>query len=370
MSSKLAFVFDAAKSLNSERDVFEYRDPRVWIESRSILPIRPGMVRLKMLRVGVCGTDFHLMETRSDGVIRCTSPLFVPPQGRIIGHEGVGEIVEIGQGVEDLSIGDLVCCESIQTCGLCRACRYGRFNQCDKALLMGLQTDGLFTELADVPSQMIHQVTDLVEQSSDLDGLACLEPAAVAFLACTNARVSPGDSVLVVGAGPIGYLAAQLARQVFGASRICVSEPIDFRRSHVSPLVDTAMHPRELGTLTDGFDVVIEAAGALCDINTIVSLMRPNGRIVLLARTGGCLSIDRIDDVITKSLTLVGSRGHLGGAFVALIELLRGGRLDLSQCVTRVVTGLNELLGLLQNSYEVTQQDCKVTVDLSGMGEK
>lgn len=367
MSSNLSVFFGAEKSLNAERNAFEYRAPKVRIAPRPSLPLCPGKVRLKMLRVGVCGTDFHLVETRPDGVIRCTSPLVVPPEGRIIGHEGVGEIREIGQGVENLSIGDLVCCESIQTCGLCRACRYGRFNQCDKALLMGLQTDGLFTEFADVPSRMLHRVTDLVKQSSDLDGLACLEPAAVAFLACTNARVAPGDSVLVIGAGPIGYLAAQLARQVFGASRICVSEPIEFRRNHVSSIVDNAMHPSMLKTITDGFDVVIEAAGALDDMNTLVRLMRSNGRMALLARTGGSLTIDCVDDFITKSLTLVGSRGHLGGAFDALIELLRGEKLDLSRCVTRVVSGLNELVDLLQNSTEATQQDCKVTVDLSGV---
>lgn len=327
-----------------------------------------GMVRLKMLRVGVCGTDLHLMETRPDGVIRCTSPIWIPPQGRIVGHEGVGEIHEIGHGVENVSVGDLVCCESVQTCGSCRECRKGCFNQCEKAVLLGLQTDGLFSEFADIPSRMVHKVTDLVKESTDLDGLVCLEPAAVAFLACQNARISPGDSVLVVGAGPIGYLSAQLARQAFGASKICVSEPLDFRRNHVSPLVDTTVHPSTLGTILDKFDVVIEAAGALCDINTLIRLMRPNGRMVLLARTGGCMSIDTVDDMISKSLTIVGSRGHLGGAFDALIGLLRAGKLDLSKCVTRVASGLSELISVLENPTDAARYECKITVDLSRMG--
>lgn len=363
-SRSLVYAADSV-ALSTTISGNRFCNPRLRLESRPLQTLRAGTLRIRMLRVGVCGTDLHLLEQGTDGLIRCTSPLTIPADGRIIGHEGVGVVEEVGPGVDSFEVGDVVCCESIVTCGVCKPCRRGSFNQCEASLLLGLEMDGLFATWADVPSRIVHQVSDLADSATSLNGLACVEPAAVAFLACQNAKIHPGDSVLVLGGGPIGYFTALLAGQMFGASRVCLSEPGEFRRNFASEVAETTVQPEEVAGLGQTFDVLIEAAGALSSIDPLLETMRPNGRIVLLARTGVSLVITRVDELITKSLTVVGSRGHLGGAFDAVLELMRSGRLDLRQVVTRSVVGLADLMEALKDPAGIVARDCKVVVDLS-----
>ncbi|MFN5530281.1 MAG: hypothetical protein ACK5F7_06895, partial [Planctomycetaceae bacterium] len=127
---------------------------------------------------------------------------------------------------------------------------------------------------------------------------------------------------------------------------------------------DRVVTPEELDRGTESFDVVIEAAGALSVIDTLLPRLRPNSRIVLLARTGTPLAITRVDEIITKAITLCGSRGHLGGAFGAVLELMRRGRLDLRQVVTRVVSGLDGLATALRDPGQIVRDECKVVADL------
>ncbi len=341
-----------------------YRDPRLSLESRPLAPLRPGHLRIRMLRAGICGTDLHLIEQGAEERIRCTSPMLIPATGRIIGHEGVGVVEAAGPDSGSSAHGDIVCCESIITCGVCPRCRRGNFNQCDRAKLLGLEQDGLFAERADIPARLAHRVNDLIQTEDSLDGLACVEPAAVSFLACQNARVGPGDSVLVIGGGPIGYLAALLARDCFGASHVCVSEPSDFRRDFARRACDVVTSPELLPYLDRTFDVVIEAAGALDELDGLLSRMNGNGRVVLLARTEDSLVITGVHHMISRSLHLIGSRGHLGGAFDAILNLIRDGRLDLRQVITRVVSGLEGLGKALGDPAGVVANDCKVIANL------
>jgi 2-desacetyl-2-hydroxyethyl bacteriochlorophyllide A dehydrogenase len=359
-----AVVYSAQSKKNVPRSTERYDQPAVWIENREEAPLSFECVRIRPLRLGICGTDLHLMEVTDRGLVRCTSPFSIPSEGRIIGHEAVAIVEEIGTGVRGFQVGDYVCSESIETCGHCKPCRQGRFNQCDRSLLLGLQIDGLFREQAVVSSGLLHIVNDLVCTPSSLDGLACVEPAAVAFLACKNAEVQAGQSVLVVGGGPIGYLCALLSREFFGASLVVLTEPSDFRRQHAENAADITLHPEELSSFNKPFDVIIEAAGALDAIDGLITQMRPNGRIVLLARTGTPLSLTRVDEVITKSIKVMGSRGHLGGAFDEILELIRHGRLDLGQIVTRRVSGLAGIIEVLSDPITSAQLDCKIIVDL------
>jgi (R,R)-butanediol dehydrogenase / meso-butanediol dehydrogenase / diacetyl reductase len=364
-SQSLLLRADLAPDCTEHSHTTRYRNPRVSVESRPLAPLAPGHLRLRMLRVGICGTDLHLLEQSADGLIRCTSPVFIPEDGRIIGHEGIGVVEVVGPESGHLVRGDIVCCESITTCGICPRCRRGNFNQCDQAKLIGLEQDGLFAEWADIPARVAHCVNDLATSKAILSGLACVEPAAVAFLACQNARVSPGDSVLVLGGGPIGYYAAHLANKVFGASYVCLSEPSDFRRDFARKVCDAVTTPEELPYLRRRFDVVIEAAGALEQLDQLLPRINGNGRIVLLARTAANLAITGVHYLISKSLHVIGSRGHLGGAFDAILSLTREGRLDLRQVVTRVISGLDEMSDVLRDPEGLVASECKVIAELS-----
>lgn len=341
-----------------------YRRPRLVRQSRLLKTLRRDSIRIRVAKVGLCGTDLHLLDSTAEGYVRCSSPMSIPPVGRIIGHEATGIVTAVGDCNLPFSCGDVVCCESIVVCHHCRKCRQGQFNQCEQSSLIGLEQDGLFTEFADLPASVAHCVTDLAGSDRELEALACVEPAAVSYLACVNAQISPGDAVAVLGAGPIGFYTALMAKTLFGAASVCICEQSPFRREFARQAGDIVMSPEELFSSSRRFDALIDAAGALVETNRLIPRMNGNGRIVLLARTGQPLSIDHVDHVISKSLRIIGSRGHLGGAFDAVLNLVRANRLDLRLPVTRVVHGFDELAQALRNSSGIVDGDCKVVANL------
>lgn len=338
-------------------------------EERPLRPLPVGWIRVQMVHVGICGTDLHLLETTEDGYTRCSCPAHIPAAGRVLGHEGVGRVCAVSSGVERLVPGDVACLESIITCTTCEKCRQGAFNQCERSRLLGMEEDGLFSEYADVPASLAHCVNDIACTARDLEGLACVEPAAVAMLACTNAGISPGERVAVFGAGPIGFYVALMARTLFGAVRVCLSEPVELRRELGRRAADRVVRPEEFADDDETYDVLVDAAGHLEGVSATIPRMKGNGRIVLLARTGQPFTTDGVDHVISKSLRIMGSRGHLGGAVEAVLELARSGRLDLRAPVTSVVDGLDGLAEMLRSPDACLTTNCKTLARLSAGAE-
>ena len=126
-----------------------YRHPRLSIQSRQLGELHPDEIRVKMLYAGVCGTDVHLLETNPEtGYIRSSVPAEIPPEGRVIGHEGVGQVLEVGANIRHIEPRSYVAFESIIVCHYCDMCRKGRFNQCRQAKLLGMEKDGLFATVA------------------------------------------------------------------------------------------------------------------------------------------------------------------------------------------------------------------------------
>ena len=341
-----------------------YRNPRIQLEERSLPPLPAGWIRVQIAYAGICGTDVHLLEKAEDGYTRSSCPATIPPEGRIIGHEGVGFVRECGAGVDNVGPGDCVCLESIVSCKSCEKCRQGNFNQCERSVLIGMEEDGLFTEHADVPASLAHRVNDLANRKRNLEGLACVEPAAVAYLACVNARFRPGENVAVFGAGPIGYYVAMMARTLFGAAQVTVAEPLPFRREFAGRVCDRVTGPGEFAADRQTYDVLVDAAGDLAGVSATLRKMRGNGRIILLSRTGMAFHTDQVDQIISKSLHLIGSRGHLGGAMNAVLSLVRTDRLDLRAPVTRVAKGMDELGQLLSQPSLIMAGDCKILAKL------
>jgi threonine dehydrogenase-like Zn-dependent dehydrogenase len=344
-----------------------FRHPYFSVESRDLGPLPAHHIRAEMLYVGVCGTDVHLGVTDHEtGYVRSSSPLTLDDDGRILGHEGLGRVLEVGEGVEGIARGGVVTFESIIRCHLCAPCRRGAFNQCERSLLVGAETDGLFRTVVDVPAMLAHDVSDLEGEESALRGAACAEPAACAHLACSLAGLRAGDDVVVFGAGPIGLFATMLARVAFGAETIHVVEPVPFRRKLAGRWADLVYDPDEFfAERPRGLDVVIETSGALGQIDQTIPLLGANSRIALLARGVEPFSIERVDRIITNNISIVGSRGHLGGAFEAVLSLLRTGMLPLDQAVTEVITGLDELRDRLAAPDEIVERNCKLLARLA-----
>jgi len=345
-----------------------YQNPRVTVETRELGQLLPDNIRVEMVYAGLCGTDVHLVETNPEtGYIRSSAPAQIPPEGRIIGHEGVGRILEIGSHVRHVKPGDYVTFESIIVCHYCDVCRKGKFNQCRHAKLLGLEEDGLFGTIVDVPAMLTHNVSALAHDERGLRAATCVEPAGVAYVACQSSRITGGDVIVVFGAGPIGLFSAIISKVVFGASVVHVVEPVSFRRGFAKKWSDYVYDVEEFfDTFPHPVDVVIEASGNLNNINRIFRQVNVDGRVVLLARSGSPLMLDAVDHMITNAVSVIGSRGHLGGAFTDILNLYKQGRIPLDDIVTSVVRGPEALCGLLQSTDSVLHENCKVLVSFNG----
>lgn len=341
-----------------------YRNPEVVITERRLYDPPPNYIQLKMLYGGLCGTDIHLLESNPEtGYIKCSAPLAIPEEGRVFGHEGIGRVIKTGPHVHHIKTGDIVAFESILVCGYCDECKKGNFNQCRNAKLLGLEIDGVFGTYVNIHASLLHIVNDLIYNTEDLKAIACTEPAGVAFVGCQNSRISPGDHVLIFGAGPIGLITAILCKEVFGAASVCMVEPSEFRKEFAEKWVDVVYDVDEyIDRIKNPIDIIFETSGCLDNVNNSFTKINPNGKVILLARGGMPLSIENVDHMITNKITLIGSRGHLGGAFIQIFKLYKQNLLPLADIVTSIVDWKDALKKILKNPEIVINENCKVLI--------
>ncbi len=240
----------------------------------------PGEVLVRIRSCGVCGSDMHYYL--EDG---CAGTNAIYPS--VLGHEPAGEIVSLGAGVEHLDEGAPVAVEPALTCGHCEACRGGRPNLCLNArFLGGVQGPGLLREYVVVPA---HNVLPIPKELSFVDATV-IEPLAVLLHSVELARLEMTETVLVMGAGPIGVLGVVVAK-IAGASRIIVADRIEHRLEAAREMgADAAVHiDREsvrdaVMDLTHGrgVHVAFDAAGKPESINTALNCMRFGGRLVVI----------------------------------------------------------------------------------------
>ena len=368
MKSRVVVVHvdeDPVKGIVRPGPHLRYKNPRILVENRTLPALHPDEIRVEMIYAGVCGTDVHLVTTHPEtGYIRCSAPAQIGATGRVIGHEGIGRVLEAGSRVRHVQPGACVTFESIIVCHYCDECRRGDFNQCRHALLLGLEKDGLFGSVVDVPSMLTHDVSDLAQSEEGRRAAACVEPAGVAYVACQNTRLTAGDVVAVFGAGPIGLFAAMLSKLIFGASQVHMIEPVSFRRKLAETWSDEVYDVDEFFNHgPSAIDVVIEASGNMNNINRVFSRLKANGRIAVLGRSGQSLSLDAVDHMITNAVSIIGSRGHLGGAFARILTLCRHGRISLGDAVTAIVNGPQEVCDFLSSPEKLLEENCKVLVN-------
>lgn len=297
-------------------------------------------VLVRVRRVGICATDLHLLA----GHIGDPFPL-VP------GHEFVGEVAAIGEDAavtRGLAVGEPIAVEMLLPCRSCPRCREGRYNLCERddmaeGLTMGRQLGvniprthghglwGGYSEYLLAPAEaIIHRLPI----GLPWERAVLTEPLAVAHRAITRGRVAPGDSVVIIGPGPVGLLAAAAARAA-GAGRIVV---IGTRASRLSPALrfgaDAVINTRETADLAaavrDGLggglaDVVIEIAGVTSAQRDAVRLARRGGRVVLAGAcgAGAPLTLSADEELLTREIDLLPSFLSAGGFEPAIAQLAR-----------------------------------------------
>ena len=287
-----------------------------------------GEVLVKVEQTGVCGTDLHIHE----GHFQAKFPL-------IPGHELVGTIEALGEGVEGLHIGESVTVNPNVCCGYCDYCRRGQTLRCPNLKGLGTNYPGSFAEYLTAPFQYVYSVDDLHP-----DTAVFTEPAACAMHGLESAAIPPGASVLVFGAGPTGLLLSQLIKNG-GASHVTVAASTQFKLDLALKLGidDVLLMDRDdlLGSVAalrdrsqGGFDVVIEATGSPDIGEVCVPLTRNGGTVMLYGVTA---PEDRIRiapfDVFRREITIKGSFAEIN-AFPATIAALRGGRASTDGLIT------------------------------------
>jgi threonine 3-dehydrogenase len=289
----------------------------------------PGDILLRVLRTGICGTDLHIDSWDDWAAKTIKSPL-------ILGHEFVGEVIEVGAAVTKVKVGDLVSGEGHLVCGTCRNCRAGRRHLCANTVGLGVHTNGAFAQYAVLPegNAWVHS------HHVDLDVAAIFDPFGNAVHTALSFPVL-GEDVLITGAGPIGLMAAAVAKHA-GARHVVITDISEARlelarKIGVSVALDVSSTPVSAVygdlNMTEGFDVGMEMSGQPSALREMIGNMTHGGRIAMLGLPAREIAIDW-SAVVLKMLTIKGIYGReMFETWYAMSVLLQAG-LDLSPVIT------------------------------------
>lgn len=287
-----------------------------------------GEVRLRVRSAGVCGTDVHLHHGE-----------FSPRYPFTPGHEIVGEVDQLGDGVTDLQVGQLVALNNRISCGTCTSCRRAMPMYCTRLRDLGVTEPGGFAEFVAAPAGQCHPVDDL-----PLEVAAFAEPVACAVHALDVLAPAPGSDVLLFGAGTTGLVLTQLLART-GAWRLTVAAPTqakldlarDFGASE-TVLVDradpTATSDRLRAGAPEGYDVVVDATGAPAVQGQCVPLTRNGGTVLFFGMAPEAATMPlSTNEVFRRELTLKGSFTQ-AFSFDRAVAALRGGAVRTEGMVT------------------------------------
>ena len=301
-----------------------YRKPTgLTIEDRPVPPLQAGEARIRVHLAGICGTDIHLAEGKRVDA----------PESLIPGHEFMGVVAEVGDGVDRSLVGRRVVAEPILNCGQCPTCRRGYPHVCERLRVRGVHVDGVFAEYATVGADRLYPVPDGVP-----DRLAAVvEPLAVAVHVVRRAHPRVGDQVMIIGAGPIGLLVAQVARHA-GAGRTVVVEVSPGRLAKARELGFEALDggdPALLDTAL-GMDVVFEVSGSVPGITHAVRALRPRGTLLVVGFFPDPPPV-ALAQVLLKELELRGSRVYEPTDFPAALRLLQTHAVQVEPLISHVL---------------------------------
>lgn len=295
---------------------------------KDIPAVKKNMVLLKMKRLGICGTDYHAFEG--------TQPFFDYP--RILGHEIAAEVVASDPGYE-FKTGDFVTISPYFSCGTCIACRNGKTNCCVSIKVFGVHTDGAMQEYISVPVSSI-----VAGNGLSLDELALVEPLAIGAHGVGLGQIKKGDTVLVLGAGPIG-LGAVAFSTINGGEVIVIDvndSRLDFCRERfdvkhtINPLKNDPMDQIKEITGGDMVKVVIDCTGNLNAINDAFRFLAHGGKFIMIGLQKGTIQVLH-PEFHKREAMLMSSRNALPEDFAHVIDCISKGLIKPLDFVTHYV---------------------------------
>lgn len=303
-------------------EVMNVEEPRVGL----------GEVMVSVKASGICGTDVLLY----DWTYRGRSPVKPP---LILGHEGAGEVVEIGGGVKGVSVGDRVCLMAIKGCGECRYCKAGSANLCQEWMHLGVNRNGTHSELISVPSDMILALPDGISFEEG----AFIEPISISVNTLEKIGPCAGHSVVIVGPGPLGLFHLQIVKASGASPAIVIGLRDDRERLKIADKLGAdkviCSESREatiekVMDLTEGLgaDIVIECAGTPEAVAQAIDMARGNGKVVLV----GFAEKAQINTlrIVRGEISLVGVDGSVWRHYERAIELLSAKKISAGPMIT------------------------------------
>ncbi|MBS3798305.1 MULTISPECIES: L-threonine 3-dehydrogenase [unclassified Pseudoalteromonas] len=311
----------ALSKLKAEKGIWMTDAPKPEVGHNDLL--------IKIRKTAICGTDVHIYNW--DEWAQNTIP--VP---MVVGHEYVGEVVDMGQEVRGFEIGDRVSGEGHITCGHCRNCRAGRVHLCRNTIGVGVNREGSFAEYLVIPAFNAFKIPDNIpdELASIFDPFGNAVHTALSFDLV-------GEDVLITGAGPIGIMAAAVAKHV-GARNVVITDINEYRldlakKMGATRAVNVSQEKledvmKELG-MTEGFDVGLEMSGVPVAFNSMLNNMNHGGKIAMLGIPPSDMAVDW-NQVIFKGLIIKGIYGReMFETWYKMASLIQSG-LDISPIIT------------------------------------
>ena len=327
---------------------------QVRLEERPEPRARPGWVVVRVESASICGTDCHQYDGRVD-----------TPFPRVPGHDFAGRVEAVGDGVDGSLVGTPVAVKPSLPCGECADCRAGRLADCGHKRLIGLWSDGCMAEKVAVPRVNLVPRPDGVE-----DWQACLlEPLAVGLNTVDRLQIMLGETVLILGQGPIGLALTRLC-SLSGAGRLIVTDareaPFAVSRAYGATeclnVTETDVVPAVAGlTGGAGADIVIETSGFPASSAIVLDVVRKEGKVAHIGWANDLPPLPVIP-IMAKTLTVFGVGGNGGrGQYERSIELVRSGRIDLGPMVTHRFT-LDDIAAAFETAASKAEGAIKVVV--------
>jgi L-iditol 2-dehydrogenase len=313
---------------------YELQPQAVELRELAVPEVGEDDVLLRVGAVSVCGSDIHQYHNKQSWPVR------VPV---VLGHEFCGHVAQAGRRVRGFKEGDRVVSETAASiCGQCLYCRTGEYNLCPHRSGFGYGTNGAMAEFVRVPERCLHHIPD----SLPFERAALTEPCCVGFNAvAVKSHIRPGDIVVVLGPGPIGLLAAEMAR-LSGAGTLIVSgmSQDESRLDAARALGVTQAVNCEATDLLElirglgdglGADLVVDATGTSMALKPALEIVRPGGQITKVGWGPQPLGFS-LDPLVQKAITLQGSFSHTFKNWEKVVALLAAGQINLDPIISHV----------------------------------
>ncbi len=310
-----ALVFNGPRDIRYE----DFKDPERTIDNAVIMQVD---------KCSICGSDLHIYHGDQIGQTN-----YDADQHKFcVGHEFIGEVVDIGPDVHDLKVGDKVLSAGGTGCGHCTSCRTGQIWKCSRVTAFGLsdEMNGGQAEFVQIPNAD-RTLMRIPEGVGDEQAVLLTDALATAAFGINNTGLKPGQSLAVVGLGPIGLLGIELAF-LRGASQVFAIDPIAARRAHGEKLGAITFAPGKeaIGAILDatkgGVHCVFEASGARAAVASTLPLVRPGGALSFIGLPQPDVALP-LNQILYKGVTVKAGVAPVQDLWAPLIPLLQSGRL-------------------------------------------